>query len=317
MDVPIRYPVVRGHTESLGGVSLLDATVVKQQFGARPTASEIHSNLVIHSSSANDFASAPILELTAEIDCLHEWVGVSGFSYTFSPDFKKVQAGFRTPSALEFEVGGDKVEFTFGRKGPAIHVIQKEMTMTQSTHVGITFSKPTCLLTSIERLLAVKDLIALGVGRSLAWKSIEARLAVVSTELSGSWASILDRPIGAPCDQTVHPTDMLFTFQDIKHRFQQALCAWLRIGEEVKPLYTLYSATTRGQTLYSEHRLFNFFQALESYHRTRNEVGAETKQRVKILKDKILAACTKEKQDWVRDRLNTLVSPQLPRGLRP
>ncbi len=260
-DAPIRYPVVRGHTESLGWVSLLDTLVVNQLFGTRPTASELHSNLVIHSTASNDFSSAPILRLTAKIDCLHEWVGVSGFSFTPSPNLASVQVTFRTPDALEFDVGDDRVALGFGRTGPAMHFIQKEATISQSTYISINFSKPTTLRTSREKLLALKDLIALGIGRSLSWRSVDAKFAVVSTEGNGSWASILDRPVGTACNERIHPSEMLFTFGEVQHRFGQVLNAWLRIGDEAKPLYMLYSATTRGQTLYSEHRLFNFFQA--------------------------------------------------------
>jgi hypothetical protein len=290
-------------------VSILDALVVRQQFGTRPTASELHSNLVIHSSVANDFSRAPILKLTAEIDCLHEWVGVSGFSFTSASDFASVQVEFRTPTAFEFDVRDQRVAFDFGREGPEMHVVQKKTSITQITYVSITFAKPIVLEASIEKLLALKDLIALGVGKSLSWKSVSAKFVVVSTEISGSWANILDRPIGAACDENIHPTEMLFTFSDIRHRFGQALDAWLRIGEEVKPLYMLYSATTRGQKLYSEHRLFNFFQALESYHRMRNEVDEQTKGRVKALKTKMLTRCSLDEQDWVRDKLQHLGEP--------
>lgn len=171
--------------------------------------------------------------------------------------------------------------FAFGRERPGIRVVQKELTITQSTCANITFAKPTSLEASIEELLTLKNLVALGVGKSLSWKSITAKFAVVSTEGGGSWANILDSPGCATCDEIIHPVEMLFTFSDIRHRLGQALDAWLRIGEEVKPLYMLYSATTRGQKLYSEHRLFNFFQALESYYRMRNEVDEQTKGKVK------------------------------------
>jgi hypothetical protein len=190
-----------------------------------------------------------------------------------------------------------------------MNAVQKKTTITQSTYVNIAFAKPTALEASIEKLMALKDIIALGVGKSLSWKSVRAKFADASTEISGSWANILDRPIGAACDEIIHPTEMLFTFGDIRHRFGQALDAWLRIGEEVKPLYMLYSATTRGQKLYSEHRLFNFFQALESYHRMRYEVDEQTKGTVRTLRAKMLAACSLDEQDWVRDKLQHLGEP--------
>ncbi len=315
-EVPTRYPFVRGYTETLGWVSLLEAVVTRQQFGTRPTASEIHSNMVIHSSSANDFTAVPILKLTAEIDCLHEWVGISGFSHKWSADFMEVEVGFRAPDALRFDFGDDEVGFVFGRKGPALNAVQKEMTISQSTRVSIAFSKAATLPASLERLLAIKDLISLGVGRSLSWKAIGAKFAAVSTEPNGAWASILDRPTGAPCDETVHPAGMLFAFQDVKHRFHEVLSAWMRIGEELKPLYTLYSATTRGQTLYSEHRLFNFFQALESYHRMRFGVNEETTRRANVIREKISASCSTDEKDWVKDKLQHLGEPSAAERIR-
>src|ERR1039458_9837010 len=108
-DTPIRYPVVRGSTEGLGWVWLRNALVTRQQFGTRPSASELHSNLVISSSSANDLSAAPIAKLSARVDCFHDWLGVSGFSFKNSEDFKHLEVGFRSPHRYEFEEGGDKV----------------------------------------------------------------------------------------------------------------------------------------------------------------------------------------------------------------
>jgi hypothetical protein len=305
-DTPARYAIVRGHTDELGWVWLREAIVTRQYFGTCPSASELHSNLVIHSSSANDFSRAPILKLRAEIDCLHEWLGVSGFSFTSSPDFRTLQMEFRAPIALEFEARGDRVAFAFERTGPSMKVIQKEMTVAQTTYVSITFAEPAALENSVEKLLALKDFIALAVGRTLSWRSVEAKFAVISTEAAGNWANILDRPVGTGCREIIHPLEMLFTFHDVQDRFAKALSAWLTIGNEVRPFYLLYSATTRGQKLYSEHRLFNFFQALESYHRTRNEIDEETKQKVISLKEKMLSACSQDERDWVRDKLQHL-----------
>ncbi len=306
---PTRYPIIHGHTESLGFVCLLDVLLVRQQFGTRPTTSELHSNLLIHADSANDFSRAPILALTAEIDCLQEWVGVSGFSIDASPDFNEIQVKFRTPDEMEFDLSGETIAFGFGRSGPSHRVIQKQVKVRQTTYVRIRFVTPKTLEAAREELLAIRDLIALAVGRSLSWKSVNAKFAVPVTDVGSSWASILDRPIGKPCHDTIHPLEMLLTFPDVKHRFASVLDSWFRVREEVKPLYTLYTATTRGQTLFSEHRLFNFFQALESYHRTRFEIDEQTKGRALTIREKIAATCSKDEQDWVRDKLQHLGEP--------
>ncbi len=305
-EAPVRYPVVRGHTETLGFVNLLEAAVVSQQFGTRPTASELHSNLVLHSSSATDFSRAPILRLTAEIDCLHEWIDVSGFTFSWSPDMKDIQMGFRTPNALEFKIGQDEVAFDFGRTGPTMRATQKEATICQSTYVSLRFANGKSLEEAIDQLLAIKELVALGVGKPLSWESVNAKFGVVSTEANGEWATVLGRPIGVSPDKAPHPLEMLFTFNDLRPRFGQALEAWLGIRREVRPLYTLYTATARGQRLYSEHRLFNFFQALESYHRVRNNVETDAKQKVKALKERMISTCTEEEREWLRDRLQHL-----------
>jgi ApeA N-terminal domain 1 len=290
-------------------VCLLDVLLVSQQFGTRPTSSKLHSNLLIHADSANDFSRAPILTITAEIDCLHEWVGVSGFSIDASPDFSEIQIKFRTPCEIEFELPGETIAFDFGRTGPSQRAIQKQAKVRQSTYVRIKFATPRTLEAAREKLLAVRDLIALAVGRSLSWKSVNAKFAVPVTEAGSSWASILDRPVGKPCNETLHPAEMLFTFPDVKYRFGRVLDLWFNAREAVKPLYTLYTATTRGQTLFSEHRLFNFFQALESYHRTRFEIDEQTKAQALTIKEKIVAGCSKEEQDWIRDKLQHLGEP--------
>lgn len=314
-DFPIRYAAVHGHTEDLGWVHLLDVLVVTQHFGMRPTTSELHSNLMICSSAANDYTAAPILRITAEIDCLHEWVGVSGFSHDYSDNFKSVQVSFRSPDAIEFDVPFGQLAFAFARTGPQMRVIQKESTIAQTTYIRISFNQPVSIKKYREYILAIRDLISFAIGRSLSWKSVEAEFEVVSTQLGGTWAKIMDRTVGKPCADVLHPHEMLFSFSDVRSRFDQVLNAWVKIREELMPLCTLYSATTRGQTIYAEHRLFNFFQALESYHRTRYELDETAKQSAQAIREKMLGACTNEEQTWARDKLQHLGEPSAAQRL--
>jgi hypothetical protein len=308
-DNLIRYPIVRGRTEGLGWVWLLEALVTSQQLGTRPSASELHSNLVISSSSANDVSTAPILKLSAQIECFHNWLGVSGFVFKNPADFANLEVGFRSPKSYEFEVGDNKVAFEFGRVGPSMRIAQNEVTIRQTTTLSMIFGSPTRLEDAREKLLVVTDLLALGVGRSLSWSELDAKFAVVSTEPNGLWAKVFDKPIESRSHDEVMPWQMLFTFRDVEKRFQKVLSSWMAVANEAKPLYMLYSATTRATRIYSEHRLINFFQALESYHRIKNEVDEQTKQRIRSIKSKMLAACTDEEQKWVRDRLQHLHEP--------
>ena len=107
----------------------------------------------------------------------------------------------------------------------------------------------------------------------------------------------------------LHPLEMLFTFKDIQHRFNDVLSSWLKVTNEIKPLYTLYSATTRGERLYSEHRLFNFFQALESFHRMRFELNDEIALKAEMIREKISASCSPDEKEWIKDKLQHLGQP--------
>lgn len=305
----VRYPCINGWTEGLGHVYLLDALLERQQLGNRPTASSFHSDLMIASKAAGSFSSASLLKLSASVDSFHEWLGISGFSFEFPSDLSKVRFSFNLPDKLQFDAGDFKLEFEFGREGPTMRPPQKEAAISQMTWMSLTFNEPTPLDLAREKLRIVTDLVALGVGRPLTWPELEGKFAVASTEARGLWAKVFGRALEPNSGGDVRPFQMLFTYDDVRGRFQDVLTNWLAIADETRPLYELYFATTRANHLHVEHRLFNYFQGLESYHRTKNELSNEEKDRVKSLKAKMLSACSDKEQQWLQERLHHLGEP--------
>ncbi len=67
--------------------------------------------------------------------------------------------------------------------------------------------------------------------------------------------------------QKIERPQMVFTFEDIKDRFDFFFNNWIEKKELLRPVYNLYFATLYNKHLYLENKFLNFVQALETYHR--------------------------------------------------
>ena len=306
---PVRFPVVHGYTEELQWVRLINAMVLQQQFGLRPLASELYSDVIISSSVNYDTSGLPITAITASVDNLHSWLGVSGFVIEHLPGHEPLKVTYTLPDAIPFKVEDYAVSFRFGRTGPTMTRAQREVKIVQITHLRLDFDKPIALDEATQKLFLIINLLSLGVGFPLSWSDVEVKFAVPLAETTDTWSRLLGRPEQVRRKEDVQPFNMLFTFSDVKERFSNMLSSWHSLSEKTNALYTLYSATTRATNIHSELRLFNFFQGLESFHRNTTPPDVTSKQKLRALKKKILEACSEDERVWLAEKLAYLGDP--------
>lgn len=147
------------------------------------------------------------------------------------------------------------------------------------------------------------DLISLAVGRPLTPPpNMRAEFAVPSSAIKGHWAELwFERE--AIENEAISPHKMMFTFAEIRDTFDKMLRAWRTVVQEVNPTYQLYFATVRSSKMYAEHKLFNMFQALESYHRRAIPVDQQAKQASLARRDKIINSVADEDRGWLKEKL--------------
>ena len=67
---------------------------------------------------------------------------------------------------------------------------------------------------------------------------------------------------------TVYRSDMFFTFEDVKERLQDYLCAWLGKFDRLRTAYSLYFNACHHGSLDRRARFLDLVRALEAYHRS-------------------------------------------------
>ncbi len=70
-------------------------------------------------------------------------------------------------------------------------------------------------------------------------------------------------------EKTLIPSDLLFSFNDIKSQFKNCLKKWIEIDELIKPVKDLYFGTLYNPRMFLENKFLNLVQALETYHSRR------------------------------------------------
>ena len=234
---------------------------------------------------------------------LEKWLGISGFTLNFGTDFHGLKVNFELPDAITFNIENDfDVAFGFGYQSPSITWPQTEVSIKQIAYLEIITHNPKPLEDIRRVLQKVIDLISLAVSVPLYVIELEAKFAIPSSAANGQWAKVwVERhPV---IDKIPHSMEMLLPFPEVRGRFQSMLNAWMSSLENIEPTYQLYFATIRSSTMYVQHRLFNLFQALESYHRRAIESDVEEKKKIIERREKIISIVAGEDQQWLSDKL--------------
>jgi hypothetical protein len=101
----------------------------------------------------------------------------------------------------------------------------------------------------------------------------------------------------------LHPSQMLFTLDDIKNQFSLSIQQWLNVHQEIDSVCNLFFSTKYSR-LYLENEFLNIVQAVESYHRRRRKNNllpeAEHKKRI----NEVLEYLPIEHREWVEGKLS-------------
>jgi len=234
---------------------------------------------------------------------------VSGFQVPSNPEPGRWLIDYKTPEPTEVTLqSGTCIGIGFAVKGPNFKTPNTVLQIEQSARVNLTSEATGSFEQLHGEMLQFLDFVSIGVGqpvKALALTGSIETTAPPSTEIRISFVKIyLNGPNTSPNLQDVFFADMTFTLLFIRNRFSEMVAAWFNRNEAIGPLYQLYFGTVRSPFMYVEHRLFNMFQALESYDRRRNEPSIEEIQKHEDRTKRILASIVEGKDKaWLKNRL--------------
>lgn len=298
-----------GHVEKVGLVTLDDCFYIEKNisFGGI-SKSRIRASTVLGGAAWGKDEIVTFNTFSFSVDCLDEWVGISGISVDSAWSAGTATINYSPPEERIFSLdNGMTLKICFAYTLPGFPNIT-EAKITQRAYFR----------------LSSEELRELGEFRTIAFKLTNlmcfaideiVTLQNVSATSSEIQDSANDKQYSVPISiyyQSIPFTEkrpkkdwhsMLFSFGTITVNAQQVLNNWLNAYEYLYPALNLYFSTKTGAQKYLEGKFLALAQGLETYHRRTSSETLMEPNSFELVVEKILNECPKEHVEWLRGRL--------------
>jgi len=200
---------------------------------------------------------------------LNEWLHMIGFTFGHD-DPRGFTIGYKQPEGARATVNEElaiSIGFTYSQGGSlyAIHAEQDAYVSIRARPAGYDYyEKYVELLQNLLSLACCAPvhprIIRLSPSATASAdepRTVAARLVSLSYQISTA-------PMATG---EIYFQHMLFSFDDIKDRFEQFIRNWLTKYEQLGPVFDLYFGAINNPYSYTTHKFLNIVQGLESYHR--------------------------------------------------
>lgn len=298
-----------GHVEKDGLVTLDNCFYVTKNISLGGISkSKIHVNTVFGGAVWGKEETVTFNTLSFSVDCLDEWVGISGINVNTDWDARTAAINYYPPEDKVFSLdNGMKLEICFAYTLPGFPNIT-EAKITQRTYFRLSSEKLLNLDEFTTTAFKITNLMCFAIGEIVSLKNVSATSSELQRSVNNKQYSV---PISIyyqsiPFSEKTPKKDrrsMLFNFAVITTNAQQVLNNWLNAYEYLYPAFNLYFSTKTGAQKYLEGKFLALAQGLETYHRrTSSETLMEPKSFETVV-EKILCVCPEEYVDWLQGRL--------------
>lgn len=243
------------------------------------------------------------------MDCLDEWVGISGIKVDHNWDNKTAKISYEHPEEIQVTLDNGmtlKICFTYSLPG---FPIQKEAKITQRIYLRLASTELIDLNEFITISFKITNFICFAVGEIVTIKDVSATSSKILREIGNNDTyspSIKIYYQSIPYSEKepkVDWHDMLFNYGTIENNFQHIINKWINTYDLLSPAFNLYFSTKAGAQKYLDGKFLALAQGLETYHRRISDEKLMNQQDFEILKSIILKSCPSEHIDWLNGRL--------------
>ena len=191
---------------------------------------------------------------------LREWLFLSGISTQNDYETRNYTISSEPLSSLSMGNHDNfDLEITFGR---SFNRAKFDVNITQEAYFCLISEKLRPLHDFLDMIYKVRSFLCLAIDRMISIKSITSY-------------SIVNRPIkiyykSFPSSDeiiNIHRYGMLFSYSDIRDRFDHVIKKWLDGYNAIKPVFRLYFASSSMFDTYSPERFLLLVRAIEVFHR--------------------------------------------------
>lgn len=248
-----------------------------------------------------------------EFDLLNEWIGSSGITVEYDVDrdgcWQEARIKYRFPEVSEFYIEpiGAKIRTNY-RCLPNMSFCDKRIRHNSS--LVLTPDTPQQFSWYLQKIESLRRFLVVVTGYSLSVKKLIGIRDSTNEEHSRGeeFQIYMRRSEGFAKTPTVEPSETLTCLFRTKSDLGSMLNAWFGKTDILTPAITLYAATLSVALVYSEFRLVNYAQALETLDRGINADKKPSKKRMKRLLDGIWEDCMKEFIDDIDDFVDKAIA---------
>lgn len=203
---------------------------------------------------------------------LDEWVNISEFTIQSKDNEKEVLIKYKLPESIQVNIDrGYKMFIIF--EDIKHFSPPKKVSIEQKTYIQIEPSEEKSLDKYWSIMHHIQNFLTLGVTKPvypLAIRGITEMNKVIADNRSYyPPVEIYYRPSEiSEVSKTVFSHDhMLFTFEDIRDKFEILIKNWFEKANKLESIYNLYFGTLYNPRMYLEQHFLRLIHAIEAYHR--------------------------------------------------
>lgn len=299
-----------GHVEKDGLVTLENCFYTNKNisFGGI-SKSKICVNKVLSGVAYDQDEVVTFNTLSFSVDCLDEWVGISGISVESDWESRTATISYVPPENISYVLDiGMKLEvcFAYTLSGSSSTTESK---ITQRIYFKLSSEELRPLSDFTEIAYKLTNFLCFAIDATVALKGLSATSKEIQRD--GGDGNKYPVPVKvfypsipftekAP-DKIWHR--MLFTYGTIKSNAQDVFNNWLRAYEIMAPALSLYFSTKNGAQKYLDGKFLALAQGLETYHRRTSDEQLMDSSEFDSLVSTISESCPAEHVEWLRGRL--------------
>jgi hypothetical protein len=299
-----------GSVEGDGLVTLEDCFYTKKSMSVGGISkSKVCVNKVLCSVAYEKDEEITFNTLSFSVDCIDEWVGVSGIKVDTDWKNRTATISYEPPASIEIELDdGMKLEIGFIYTLPGFPA-STEAKISQQAFFKIKSVSLRPLNEFIEYVYKITNLMCFAIDATVSIKNVSATSSEIKSDVvNGSMSPV---SVGIYYSSTSYtksvPTNgwhqMLFTYGTIKSNASEVFSNWIKAYEEIAPALNLYFSTKSGAQKYLDGKFLALAQGLETYHRRTSTEKLMDSSSFENLISGIIENCPENYKEWLNGRL--------------
>jgi hypothetical protein len=299
-----------GHIEEDGLVTLDECFYTRKNFSfGGISKSTVLVNKVLSGAAWDKDEAVTFNTFSFSVDCLDEWVGISGINVDHEWDSRTATISYKPPETISIVLdNGMKLEICFAYTLPGFPNLT-EAKITQRAYFQLESEGLRDMSDFTSIVFKITNLMCFAMDEIVMIKNVSATSSQIQRD--GGDDKTYPVPISIyyqsiPFSEKLPKKswhEMLFNFGAIKTNAQQVFNNWLNAYEYLSPALGLYFSTKAGAQKYLDGKFLALAQGLETYHRRTSNETLMDKNSFEFLVAEILKGCPEEHLDWLKGRL--------------